>query len=189
MNQPPSDAWGNQPQQPSYQPPPPPPPRKKRRTGLIVGGILLGCGILFTACVAILASSPSTPTDGGTQQPADATETTAAPQTTKPPAPVKARTVLKDDGNGAGRTKKFEVTGEYEIRWTWKGEVLNGTDVGVLSITLMRLDGDQEALVANTSESGKDTFNGDAGPGGAVYYLDVNAANGRWTVQVVDTPN
>jgi hypothetical protein len=157
--------------------PPEPTPQKKShlKTGCLIAIAAAIGTVLLIVVIAVGASGPKTTTtgrEGGSK--AQTTETARRPTI-----------VLQDAGDGAGRTAKFKVTGDFEIRWTWKPKILEGQNVGVFS-TFLKGDtaGD---LVVNQQEGGKGTYHGDTGiQGEATYYLDINAANGHWTFVVLD---
>jgi hypothetical protein len=146
------------------------PAKPRRKRGCLIFAILaaIGLGLVITL-VAVATSNTTTGREGGSKA-------------AKPRTPILA---LADSGNGAGRTAKFTVTGEFEIQWVWKSETLEGQEVGLFSAML---GGDTAGdLIANQTQSGEGVFHGDTGAQGkATYFITINAANGKWVLRVFD---
>ena len=186
------------PQQPGWGPPPGPPqqpgPPQKKRSGAFKAGFL-GCfGVLAAVVVviivvAVIASSgskTSTPTPNASESESVApTPATEAPQTTAATSPKRWATVLKVSGSSDKRTDVFTLHGG-KTKLTYTFTDTSGIGVIVAAIFVVK-EGDSLAKSGGipevtVSQPGRDsTF---LAQGAGRYYLDVSAANARWTVTI-----
>jgi hypothetical protein len=173
------DPWGRQPQQhhqqPHWQQPPTPPPPKKRHTGIIVLAILCTFGLLFTGCMAMLATDPSTtPTGGGAaavDQPA--AESGKQPATKPAAAPAAKIGTAVRDGQFEFTVRKVDCTkrqigGEY-------GQTAQG--VFCLISTRVANIGDEPRTFSDSSQFAYDAKGRkfEADTGAAIYLDDANS--------------
>jgi hypothetical protein len=190
------------PQQPGWGPPPGPPPPpgsepsqpQKKRTGPFRAGFL-GCfGVLAAVVVviivvAVIASSGSKTTtatpNASESEPVATTPATEAPQTTATPKPKRWAKVISVSGSSDKRTDVFTLHGgKTKLTYKFTDTSGLGTIVGAIYVldegdSLAKSGGIPEVTV---SQPGSDsTFLAkDAGR----YYLDISAANARWTVTI-----
>jgi hypothetical protein len=137
---------------------------------------------------ALPAATARTTTPAATPAPTSPSDT-ATPSSTTPTTQQAAQptTVLTDQGSGTGRTAAFTVEGTFEIRWSFTSDQLQGQEVGYIGISLESTDVDLVeggGLVANQPGSGEDIWHGQSG---GAFVLNITAANGSWTVEVIDT--
>jgi len=140
--------------------------------------------IIVVAVIASSGSKTSTPNASESESVAT-TPATEAPQTTAATSPKRWATVLKVSGSSDKRTDVFTLHGG-KTKLTYTFTDTSGIGVIVAAIFVVK-EGDSLAKSGGipevtVSQPGRDsTF---LAQGAGRYYLDVSAANARWTVTI-----
>jgi len=187
------------PTQPGWAPPQPPttPPRKRhvgRNIALAVVGLFILGGVISaingggTTAPSAITSAPAAtegPTSPSATTVAEAPAATAAPATTTKPAPKHWTNVISVSGSSDKRTPAFTLhDGRARLRYTFTDSAGYGMVVGAVYVlaegTSLAADGGIPEVMV--SAPGSDSTELAQGPGR--YYLDISAANARWTVTI-----
>ncbi|MGW2749212.1 DUF4190 domain-containing protein [Streptomyces sp. NPDC001450] len=156
--------------------------------GLVTG--ILGCVGYGIFLLILIIAAVVGDTDGKTSTPVKVETSASAPTATNSATPsATAQTEGKAvtfSGKGQKKTERVELSGDYNIKWTYKDNVLGPGDTGSNFVAALQGTGNTTAFESLVNEIGRsgsgDTNVYDLEKG--TYYIDVQFAQGRWTFTI-----